>query len=100
MESKTEEKASQTTITSVDLEYRENTEKELLLKVKGLEKELVDLRKQCQELDVENAKLKKEVVRLNYELNNPRFCIDKYKDSDEDIAFYTGFPDYNAMMLC
>ena len=28
------------------------------------------------------------------------FDIDKYKDSDKDISFYTGFPNYEAMMMC
>ena len=47
-----------------------------------------------------NSKLQHEVLTLNYALENNRFDIDKYKDKDDDIAFYTGLPDYNALILC
>jgi hypothetical protein len=28
------------------------------------------------------------------------FNIEEYKDSPDDIAFYTGFPDYQAFLFC
>ena len=30
----------------------------------------------------------------------PQFDIDEFKDNDADIAFYTGFQNYDTMMLC
>ena len=30
----------------------------------------------------------------------PKFDIEDYKSSDEDISFYTGFPNYDTLILC
>ena len=66
----------------------------------ALEKQNLVLENQNSSLKIENEHLKKEGNRLKTALDNPRFDIEKYMASDEDIAFYTGFPDYNAMLLC
>ncbi|CAH3136696.1 unnamed protein product, partial [Pocillopora meandrina] len=47
-----------------------------------------------------NLKLEQETKRLRHSLENFRFDIEKYKDNAEDIAFYTGLPDYNALLIC
>ena len=52
------------------------------------------------ELEQEIERLKKEVLKLKHEIDNSRFDIDKFKDKPEDIAFFTGFSDYDTMMLC
>lgn len=31
---------------------------------------------------------------------NVRFDIEQFKDKDSDISFYTGFPNYEILMLC
>ena len=56
----------------------------------------------------ENELLRQEVEKLRAELqmlkykqeNEPLFNIDDYKTSDKDISFYTGFPNYDTMVLC
>ena len=46
-------------------------------------------------------RLKKEVNKLKYTLKKePQFNTDEFKDSDADIAFYTGFQNYDTMILC
>jgi len=73
---------------------------ELNSEAQTLQIEILKLKEEIKLLKDENINLKKEVTRLNNSLDNPRFDIDKYKNSDEDIAFFTGFPDYKAMLLC
>jgi len=65
-----------------------NDIEELKLKLKQLEDELETVKS-------ENKYLRQE----NYRLKNPRFGITKYKE-DSDIAFYTGFPNWDTFMLC
>ena len=56
----------------------------------------------------ENDLLRQEIGKLKAELNvmkhqeqhQPSFNIDDYKNSDKDISFYTGFPNYETMLLC
>ena len=40
------------------------------------------------------------MISLKYALENYRFDIDKYNDRHDDIAFYTGFPDYQPLIIC
>ena len=65
-----------------------NDIEELKLKLKQLEDELETFKS-------ENKSLRQE----NYRLKNPRFDITKYKE-ESDIAFYTGFPNWDTFMLC
>ena len=38
---------------------------------------------------------------LFHELNSkPKFELSDHKDKDHDIAFYTGFPNYDTLLLC
>ena len=41
--------------------------------------------------------LEKELRQLK---TKPKFDIDKHKDSDDDVAFFTGFPSYDVMLFC
>ena len=41
--------------------------------------------------------MKKNIQETN---SKPKFEIDNYKGSDEDISFYTGFPNYDTLLLC
>ena len=41
--------------------------------------------------------LQKELKQLK---TKPKFDIDKHKDSDDDVAFFTGFPSYDVMLFC
>ena len=40
------------------------------------------------------------VNQLNNPLKEFRFDIDNFKDSASDISLYTGFSDYETLMLC
>ena len=61
----------------------DNKVKELQSEILGLQKELLELKRTIQ---IDNTK--------------PKFDIDNYKHSDEDISFFTGFPNYDTMLLC
>lgn len=52
------------------------------------------------ELNHTIERLTKEVNQLNHQLKEFRFDIDDFKDSASDISFYTGFSDYETLMLC
>ena len=34
------------------------------------------------------------------ELKNDQFAIEKFQDSNSDISFYTGFPNYTTLLSC
>ena len=55
-------------------------------------------------LSQEMEDLRKQVESLKRELNElktkPKFNIDDHKASDENIAFFTGFPNYDMMVFC
>ncbi|XP_068735620.1 uncharacterized protein [Montipora capricornis] len=67
-------------------ELRYNLE-ELKLKLKQMEDELESVK-------IENKSLRQD----NYKLNHPVFDITKHK-VDSNIAFYTGFPNWDTFML-
>ena len=48
----------------------------------------------------ENANLKKETSQLRYLMKHSCFDINEFKENPEDISFFTGFSDYQTMMLC
>ena len=39
------------------------------------------------------------VADLKCQLALSKFCIERFKNSDDDIFFYTGFPNYNTLMV-
>ena len=41
--------------------------------------------------------LEKELRQLK---TKPKFDLDEHKDSDDDVAFFTGFPSYDVMLFC
>ena len=51
------------------------------------------------ELNETVEKLSCELKLLQCQLEH-KFDIEKYKDSPKDIAFYTGFHDYETLLLC
>ena len=56
--------------------------------------------KSNQRLKDENEHLKQEVKSWKYAFKNSRFDIERYKEQDDVITFYTGFSDFAAMNLC
>lgn len=67
--------------------------------------EKVDLHNECKEkaeMLQENVNfLQNQYEKLKYKVENePKFDIDVHKDCDEDITFFTGFPNYSSMAMC
>ena len=54
--------------------------------------ELEDLRQKIKKLKSEMHTMKK--------AENARFDIEHFKNNDDDISFYTGFPNYDVLILC
>ena len=76
---------------------RLKTEVSKLEQAEEIQKLQNDRLKMQEEIDI----LKKEVIKPKYTLEKePQFDIDEFKDNDADIAFYTGFQNYDTMMLC
>jgi len=46
----------------------------------------------------QNEDLAEVVADLKRQLLLSKFCIERFKNSDDDIFFYTGFPNYNTLM--
>ena len=98
--------STQTDLTVEELCLITDREKNLQTQVKNLQTEvnelkcaLLNLNKEHEMVKEDNAKLKLKVSQLQSKINKPRFDIEKYKDNPEDIIFYTGLPDYDALML-
>ncbi|XP_031560763.1 uncharacterized protein LOC116296808 [Actinia tenebrosa] len=77
---------------------------EKLSKFERETKELKDeLKQKIQVIDEMKEKLMDAdhtIKRLEYQISNTRFDIDKYQQNDKDIEFYTGLPDYSTLLLC
>lgn len=53
-----------------------------------------------QEILVLKEKLKSLEANINELNTKPKFELSEHKDKDDDIAFYTGFPNYDTFLLC
>ena len=51
------------------------------------------------DLTNEKAELQKESLKLKHEMENSRFIINDFKDKPQDISFFTGFSDFQTLML-
>ena len=65
--------------------------------LEDLKAKIETLNKEIEALNEENEDLKKNIRETN---SKPKFDIEDYKSSDEDISFYTGFPNYDTLILC
>ena len=75
-----------------------------------LKKEVNNLKQgeEIQKLQNDRLKMQEEIDRLKKEDNKlkftlekePQFNTDEFKDNDADIAFYTGFQNYDTTILC
>jgi hypothetical protein len=87
-----------------DLDNKENKDEKVQISTK-VQTEQFDFHVSCKQ---EAEKLKEEVNLLQNQLDKfkyklehePKFNIDTYKDCNEDISFFTGFPNYASMLLC
>ena len=64
-----------------------------------IEAELKETREKKEKVARERDELSTETKRLQHLVKNPKFDISKFKDSDEDVEFYTGLPHWDALML-
>ena len=64
-----------------------------------MEVELKSTGEEKDKLAKEKDVLTSDSKRLQHALKNPKFDISKFKEKDEDIEFYTGLPDWDALML-
>ena len=51
-------------------------------------------------LTIEVDKLISEKASLNFKLNHLKFGLQKFAGCDDDIRFYTGFPNYSILISC
>ncbi|XP_068758304.1 uncharacterized protein [Montipora capricornis] len=65
--------------------------------LEDLKAKIETLNKEIEALNKENEDLKKNIRETN---SKPKFHIEDYKSSDKDISFYTGFPNYDTLVLC
>ncbi|XP_070549676.1 uncharacterized protein [Ptychodera flava] len=60
-------------------------------------KNAIGLSKECEEKHLrEYMQLKEELAKSR----ENRFSVDKFKNNDEDVSFYTGFPDFERFKIC
>ena len=64
-----------------------------------MEAELKEMREEKERLARERDELPRELKRLQHVTKNQKFDIVKFKDSPEDVEFYTGLPHWDALML-
>ena len=64
-----------------------------------MEAELKEMREEKERLARERDELSRDLKRLQHVTKNQRFDIVKFKDSPEDVEFYTGLPHWDALML-
>ena len=57
---------------------------------------IAKLEEQIKSLQLENKQLLKNVD----ELLESQFGITRFRDSDSDIKFYTGFPNFKTLLAC
>lgn len=61
----------------------------------------LEIEKEFEECKQQLCSANKELDQLKHKLeNDPKFELNDYKDNDESISFYTGFPSYATMILC
>ena len=61
------------------------------------EAENEQLRREVERLELENSAVRSEVEDLQEEVRHHSFSLERFKDSDSAIIFYTGFPDYSTL---
>ena len=84
------------------LSHQESDHEQLKAENKELRCNLEELKLKLKQLEVEleSVKIENKYLRQdNYKLKHPTFDITKYKE-DGNIAFYTGFPNWDTFMLC
>ena len=62
-----------------------------------LKAENEQLWREVERLELENCALRSEVEDLQEEVRHLSFSLERFKDSDSAIIFYTGFPDYSTL---
>lgn len=66
------------------------------IQIEELQAQIAKLEEETKTLRLEN----KDLLKTVDELVGNQFGIVKFKDSDSDISFYTGFPNYQTLLAC
>ena len=69
-------------------------------RIDELEQQLEAERMKNETLTKEKALLQHLLMEKQEEGSRRSFCLERFKNSDEDVCFYTGFPTYNSLRLC
>ncbi|PFX31232.1 Gamma-aminobutyric acid receptor subunit beta-2 [Stylophora pistillata] len=84
-----------------DQVHRSEKEENNVETLKDLKAKLESLEKDLEECKQQLCSANKELDQLKYKVENePKFELDDYKDNDESISLYTGFPSYATVILC
>ena len=84
-----------------EVERENNIQPQDNSETEGLRLKLASIQKELDECKSNYNSVKKELERLQYKFEEePKFDICQYKDSDEDVQFFTGFPNYASLLLC
>lgn len=59
-----------------------------------------DKKNELLQQEIEKLKLEVQLLKNAQEQIGAVFDIDRFKNNDKDISFYTGFPNYETMKLC
>ena len=51
-------------------------------------------------MEVKIRELTLKIAALRQEIENACFGIEQFIDKPEEVTFYTGFSDYNTLILC
>ena len=88
-----------------EIQKLQNDRLKMQEEIDRLKKEVNNLKQgeEIQKLQNDRLKMQEEIDRLKKEVNklkytfekDPQFNIDEFKDNDADIAFYTGFQNYD-----
>ena len=68
-------------------------------RVRELELEVEELKAKRQELELEVKELKDELQKSENNVSQQLFRLENFKQTDSLIKFYTGFPDFAALMI-
>ena len=76
-----------------------NEEDGNVLMIKALQEKIKTLEEAAAYFQKERDYLRSELCKLKSDRKR-KFCLERFKDSDEDISFYTGFPCYTVLTNC
>ena len=59
-----------------------------------------DNRKEQKDMEEPIKTLQEQISALKFEVHKREFCIKRFENDNESISFYTGFPNFETVMVC